>query len=228
MEEHIDRHWKDVQFGALNVTAQDGGQAFEVEVCLAGLIELRTGRTVRRAAERGAGIPARDAFERTPGSQFRVALVFDTNASHWRCDRFHAALSAGPCAGTVDGNSADRLVKVSNIMSLRDIIPILQIAIGPVILVSGVSLLLLSMTNRFAHAQRPDAAAQTRTPGCRRARWERGSQMQILLRRAHIIRAAITLSALSILLAAVLIIVLFIFVTLQIGWAGPIIVLFIL
>jgi hypothetical protein len=113
-------------------------------------------------------------------------------------------------------------------MSLRDIIPILQIAIGPVILVSGVSLLLLSMTNRFAHVS--DRTRQLRHELLDAA--EHGgsvaAQMQILLRRAHIIRAAITLSALSILLAAVLIIVLFIFVTLQIGWAGPIIGLFIL
>ena len=36
-QEQIDRHWKDVHFGALNVTAQDGGLSFEVEVCLAGL-----------------------------------------------------------------------------------------------------------------------------------------------------------------------------------------------
>jgi hypothetical protein len=32
---------------------------------------------------------------------------------------------------------------------MKDVIPLLQIAIGPVILISGVGLLLLSMTNRF-------------------------------------------------------------------------------
>ena len=34
-------------------------------------------------------------------------------------------------------------------MSLEQIIPILQLAIGPVIVISGVGLVLLSMTNRF-------------------------------------------------------------------------------
>ena len=34
-------------------------------------------------------------------------------------------------------------------MPVRDLIPILQVAIGPVILISGVGLLLLSMTNRL-------------------------------------------------------------------------------
>lgn len=34
-------------------------------------------------------------------------------------------------------------------MSLTQLIPTLQLAIGPVILISGVGLLLLSMTNRF-------------------------------------------------------------------------------
>lgn len=35
---------------------------------------------------------------------------------------------------------------------LNDLIPVLQIAIGPVILISGVGLLLLSLTNRFGRA----------------------------------------------------------------------------
>jgi hypothetical protein len=35
------------------------------------------------------------------------------------------------------------------IPTLAELIPILQIAIGPVILISGVGLLLLSMTNRL-------------------------------------------------------------------------------
>ncbi|MSU48902.1 MAG: DUF2721 domain-containing protein [Opitutus sp.] len=33
--------------------------------------------------------------------------------------------------------------------SLTQLVPILQLAIGPVILISGVGLLLLTMTNRF-------------------------------------------------------------------------------
>ena len=36
--------------------------------------------------------------------------------------------------------------------SLEKIIPMLQVAIGPVILISGVGLLLLTMTNRLGRA----------------------------------------------------------------------------
>jgi hypothetical protein len=36
--------------------------------------------------------------------------------------------------------------------SVAELIPVLQIAIGPVILISGVGLLLLSMTNRLGRA----------------------------------------------------------------------------
>ena len=37
-------------------------------------------------------------------------------------------------------------------LTLTELIPILQIAVGPVILISGVGLLLLSMTNRLGRA----------------------------------------------------------------------------
>ena len=35
-------------------------------------------------------------------------------------------------------------------LSLTAIIPVLQVAVGPVILISGVGLLLLTMTNRYS------------------------------------------------------------------------------
>jgi hypothetical protein len=34
-------------------------------------------------------------------------------------------------------------------LTLQQLIPVIQMAVGPVILISGVGLLLLSMTNRF-------------------------------------------------------------------------------
>ena len=88
-------------------------------------------------------------------------------------------------------------------MTLHDLIPILQVAIGPVILVSGVGLLLLSMTNRFGRII--DRARQLH----RDPHENSLAQLQILLRRARLLRAAITLGALSVLLAALLIIALF-------------------
>jgi hypothetical protein len=98
------------------------------------------------------------------------------------------------------------------LMSMQNLIPILQIAIGPVILVSGVGLLLLSMTNRFGRViDRARALNHDRDPAgeidAHRARID--AQLEILMRRASIVRSAIWLASMSLLLAAVLIIVLF-------------------
>ena len=95
-------------------------------------------------------------------------------------------------------------------MSTRDLIPILQVAIGPVILISGVGLLLLSMTNRFGRVidrSRQLSRALHDANDLDRARI--AAQLQILSTRAHLVRLAITLAAISLLLAAILIIVLF-------------------
>ena len=86
----------------------------------------------------------------------------------------------------------------------------LQVAIGPVILISGVGLLLLTLTNRYARTI--DRARQLvrelrELAGTDRERLE--GQIQILYRRARLIRLSITLAAVSVLLASVLIIVLF-------------------
>lgn len=113
-------------------------------------------------------------------------------------------------------------------MSLQELIPVLQIAVGPVILISGVGLLLLSMTNRFGRViDRTRALTherQTTLPGDK-SRTE--LQLNILLRRAHILRAAIALSTVSMLVAALLIIVLFISAVLQLALAELITALFI-
>jgi len=94
--------------------------------------------------------------------------------------------------------------------SLEKIIPMLQVAIGPVILISGIGLLLLTMTNRLGRAI--DRARQlTRDlPGrTGREREQTLAQVAILYRRARMIRLSITLAALSALLASALIITLF-------------------
>lgn len=113
-------------------------------------------------------------------------------------------------------------------LALQDLIPILQSAIGPVILVSGVGLLLLSMTNRFGRVI--DRARLLNrelrgVPGSEREALT--AQLRVLLRRARIIRAAIALAASSVLLAAMLVIVLFLEALLQIPYAAPVAVLFI-
>jgi hypothetical protein len=100
--------------------------------------------------------------------------------------------------------------------SLEKIIPELRDAIGPVILISGVGLLLLTMTNRLARAI--DHARRLQRELSDRAEHERSrtlAQVRITYRRARIIRLSILLAALSALLASVLIITLFVGVLLQ-------------
>jgi len=100
--------------------------------------------------------------------------------------------------------------------SLERIIPELQEAIGPVILISGVGLLLLTMTNRLGRAI--DRARLLKRDLSDRAGHERAqtlAQVAMLYRRAKIIRFSIILAATSASLAAVLIITLFVTALLQ-------------
>jgi hypothetical protein len=83
-------------------------------------------------------------------------------------------------------------------------------AIGPVILISGVGLLLLSMTNRLGRVidrARGLAAELRKVQAVERPRLS--SQLQILVRRAELLRTSIVLASLSVLVAGVLIIALF-------------------
>jgi len=105
-------------------------------------------------------------------------------------------------------------------LTFNELVPILQLAIGPVILISGVGLLLLTLTNRFGrlldrarllnrdHSVPPAVAADTR------------AQISILHRRAAILRLSIILGAVTVLLVPVLILVLFLsaLFKLEAGW----------
>ena len=93
---------------------------------------------------------------------------------------------------------------------LSEIVPVLQVAIGPVILISGVGLLLLTMTNRLGRAiDRARQLAQQLTQTSAAHREPVLAQIGIIYRRARVLRFTITLAALSVLLAAVLIVTLF-------------------
>ena len=110
--------------------------------------------------------------------------------------------------------------------SLEQIIPELRDAIGPVILISGVGLLLLTMTNRLGRAI--DRARQLKTELPRRTDAEREqvqAQVAIIYQRAKLIRMSITLAALSALLAAGLVVTLFLTALLrwQNGWLASLI-----
>lgn len=105
--------------------------------------------------------------------------------------------------------------------SVTDLIPILQIAIGPVILISGVGLLLLTMTNRLGRTIDRARILYEKLRSEAPAEQDRlRAQLRILQRRAHFIRQAIILATVSILLAALLIISLFFaaLLRLDVGW----------
>jgi Protein of unknown function (DUF2721) len=112
-------------------------------------------------------------------------------------------------------------------MQLDHLIPVLQVSIGPVILISGVGLLLLSMTNRLGRTiDRSRILVELRRSGSPEERQRSELQLDVLWRRARLLRAAITLAGASVLLASVLIIMLFVSVLLQWELAMIIIVLF--
>ena len=95
-------------------------------------------------------------------------------------------------------------------MSFRELVPILQTAIGPVILISGIGLLLLSMTNRYGRViDRTRWLAEHARKATPQQSDRLTAQLSILFRRARLIRLSITLASLSLLLTAVLIIGLF-------------------
>lgn len=100
---------------------------------------------------------------------------------------------------------------------VRELIPVLQVAIAPVILISGVGLLLLTLSNRFGRTvdrsrllsrEMREASEEKKRQGLR-------DQVVILYRRARLIRLSITMAVSSVLLASVLIAVLFLTALMQ-------------
>jgi hypothetical protein len=93
---------------------------------------------------------------------------------------------------------------------LRELIPVLQVAIGPVILISGVGLLLLTLTNRYGRTI--DRARQLVHELRELAGEDRQGlegQIDILYLRARLLRLSILLAGVSVLLVSLLITVLF-------------------
>ncbi|MGE3276554.1 MAG: DUF2721 domain-containing protein [Vicinamibacterales bacterium] len=113
-------------------------------------------------------------------------------------------------------------------MSLHQLLPILQFSIGPVILISGVGLLILSMTNRFGRViDRSRLLAVELRTAEGPAREAALAQLRVLSHRARLTRLAIFLAVLSVLFAAVLVITLF--MQALVGWdtGVPVVVFFI-
>ncbi len=108
---------------------------------------------------------------------------------------------------------------------LSELIPVLQVAVGPVILISGIGLLLLTLTNRLGRTvdrSRQLGREMREAPEPERRRL--AQQIKTLVRRAQLIRLSIIMAAVSVLLASLLIVVLFV-TALQRWEAGLVIVL---
>jgi hypothetical protein len=95
-------------------------------------------------------------------------------------------------------------------LPLVELVPVLQVAVAPVILISGVGLLLLSLTNRFGRAV--DRTRQIHERLCTAPDADRprlAHQVQVIYRRARLIQFSIVMGTLSALFAALLIVTLF-------------------
>jgi len=114
-------------------------------------------------------------------------------------------------------------------LSVAQLIPVLQTAIGPTILISGVGLLLLTMTNRLARTiDRARATTSELSNASEEVQRTSHQQLRILWRRAKLIRLSIALASTSALFAAILIIVLFLTALLNLENAWLICALFIM
>lgn len=112
-------------------------------------------------------------------------------------------------------------------ITVSDLIPVLQIAVGPVVLISGIGLLLLSMTNRLGRViDRGRSLARELPELPEQLHNQVKAQLVILAHRASLLRYAIIFATLSVLLAAVLVIVLFVVAAFQVEHVWLILFLF--
>lgn len=96
-------------------------------------------------------------------------------------------------------------------LTVSQMIPVLQVAIGPVVLVSGVGLLILSMTNRISRIIDRGRSLVRELPSVTEAEKTRiRAQLDILWQRAMLMRRAILWATICVLMAAILVITLFV------------------
>jgi hypothetical protein len=90
------------------------------------------------------------------------------------------------------------------------IVPVLQTAVSPVVMISGVGLLLLTMTNRLGRIVDRARSLAARVKDDSEDQEHIHAQLHILSQRARMVRRGITMAGLCVLFAAVLVISLFI------------------
>ena len=107
-------------------------------------------------------------------------------------------------------------------------LPVIQLAITPVILISGVGALMLTLTNRMGRIvdRTRTIAGQVRgAPETERPHFE--SQLEIMWRRAKLIRRAVMFAGVSMLLSCVLVMVIFIDASLHREFGAELVVIFV-
>lgn len=94
--------------------------------------------------------------------------------------------------------------------TLTSLLPIIQLAITPVILISGMGALMITLTNRMARiVDRTRVVAELIPTASVDDRQHLENQLDIMWRRALLIRRAVTTNGLSMLVSCLLVVVLF-------------------
>lgn len=108
--------------------------------------------------------------------------------------------------------------------SLSSLLPIIQLAITPVILISGMGALMITLTNRMARiVDRTRVVAESIPDADSDERRHLDSQLDIMWSRALLIRRAVTSNGLSMLLSCLQVVALF--ATAMFGWDMKVVVL---
>ncbi len=106
---------------------------------------------------------------------------------------------------------------------------VIQLALAPVFLLSGVGIFLTVLTNRLARVvDRAREVEQTARSAAAQELPRYRESLRILSRRAHLVNRAITLSTISALLVALVVATLFLSALLEISLSAPIATMFIL
>ena len=94
--------------------------------------------------------------------------------------------------------------------SLSSLLPLIQLAITPVILISGMGALMITLTNRMARVvDRTRELAETMPSAADDERAHLEDQLRIMWSRALMLRRAVTANGLSMLLSCVMVAVIF-------------------
>lgn len=112
--------------------------------------------------------------------------------------------------------------------TVSSLLPIIQASTTPVILISGMGLLLLTMTNRMGRIidRTRGYVRELREAGSAREKQKLEIQLELTWRRAKVVRLALTFATTSMLLAAALIVVIFVGTIAHAEVAGLMLVLF--